>query len=134
MSEITVKDWMHPDIITCRPDTPIDEVAKTMDAKDISALVVIDELGDAIGVISRTDLVNARFIQPYMKHWRGMTAEHLMSKPVISVAPDALINEAVQIIQQKRIHRLVVVEDVSGHIRPVGILSVTDLARHVGEH
>jgi CBS-domain-containing membrane protein len=39
MSEITVKDWMHPDIITCRPDTPIDEVAKTMDAKDISALV-----------------------------------------------------------------------------------------------
>jgi CBS domain-containing protein len=39
----------------------------------------------------------------------------------------------VQIIQQKRIHRLVVVEDVSGHIRPVGILSVTDLARHVGE-
>ena len=56
-----------------------------------------------------------------------------MSKPVISVAPDALINEAVQIIQQKRIHRLVVVEDVSGHIRPVGILSVTDLGRHVGE-
>ena len=89
---------MHQDIITCRPDTPIDEVAKTMDAKDISALVVVDELGDAIGVISRTDLVNARFIQPYMKHWRGMTAEHLMSKPVISVAPDTLINEAVQII------------------------------------
>jgi CBS domain-containing protein len=124
---------MHPGVVACRPDTPVDEVAETMGAKDISALVVVDEAGDAVGVISRTDLVNARFIQPYLKHWRGMNAEHLMSKPVISVSPDTRIKEAVAVLQERRIHRLVVVEQHAGRVRPIGILSVTDLARHMGE-
>lgn len=133
MEEQTVRDWMHPGVITCRPDTPVDQVAITMDEKDISALVVVDEADNAIGVISRTDLVNARFIQPYLKHWRGMSAEHLMSKPVISVSPATRIKEAVAVLQERRIHRLVVVEQHAGRVRPIGILSVTDLARHMGE-
>jgi len=133
MSEARVRDWMHKGVITCNPDTPVKDVAKTMDAKDISALVVVDGAGAAIGVISRTDLVNARFIQPYLRHWRGMTAEHLMTKPAISISPDAAITEAAQKISEKRIHRLVVVENSAGRVRPVGILSVTDLAKHVGK-
>jgi CBS domain-containing protein len=116
---------MHRGVVTCHPQTPVAEVAATMDAKDISALVV--------GVISRTDLINARFVQPYMKHWLGLNAEHLMTKPVISVLPDTTINEAVQMLSEKRIHRLVVVEKASGHLRPIGILSVTDLAKHVSD-
>jgi len=133
MSDRKVQDWMHRGVITCRPDTPVVEVASIMDRHDISAVVVTDENHDAVGVISRTDLVNARFIQPYMKHWRGLNAEHLMSKPVISVAADTSIDEAVQLLHEKKIHRLVVVDPSEGPRRPVGILSITDLARHVGE-
>jgi CBS domain-containing protein len=69
-----------------------------------------------------------------MKHWRGLSAEHLMTKPVVSVSPETTINEAVQLLNEKRIHRLVVVEKESRHGRPIGILSVTDLAKHVGEN
>ena len=134
MEAVTVGEWMHRGVISCKPDTPVAEVAATMDTNDISALVVTDDRGDTLGVISRTDLVNARFIQPYMKHWRGLNAEHLMSKPVISVSTDTTINEAVQLLNEKHIHRLVVVERSGGHSRPVGILSVTDLAKHVGEN
>jgi CBS domain-containing protein len=131
--EKNVRDWMHEGVISCRRETPVEEVARTMETEDISALVVVDDQGDAVGVISRTDLVNARFIQPYLKHWRGMTAEHLMSNPVISVSPDTSINEAARRLHEKRIHRLVVVEELAGHIRPIGILSVTDLAKHAGD-
>lgn len=133
MIPMTVGDWMHRGVITCQPETPVAKVAATMDKRDISALVVVNDGGDALGVISRTDLVNARFIQPYMKHWRGLNAEHLMSKPVISVAVDTTIDEAVQLLNEKHIHRLVVVEKESGRLRPVGILSITDLAKHVGD-
>ena len=133
MSEIRVQDWMHRGVITCHLETPVAEIAATMDSNDISALVVVSENGDAVGVISRTDLVNARFIQPYMKHWRGLNAEHLMTKPVVSVSADTTINEAVQLLNEKHIHRLVVVEKASPPARPIGILSVTDLAKHVGE-
>ena len=132
MNDKTVQDWMHRGVITCGPETPVTDVAASMDSNDISALVVVDDAGDALGVISRTDLVNARFIQPYMKHWRGLHAEHLMSKPVISVTPNTTINEAVQLLNEKRVHRLVVVDKISGHVRPLGILSVTDLVRHPG--
>jgi CBS domain-containing protein len=133
MAEKTVRDWMHKGVISCRPQTSIQEVAKTMDAEDISALVVVDEKGEMVGLISRTDLVNARFVQPYMKHWRGMAAEHLMSRPVISVDADAPISEAARIIQEKRIHRLVVVDRTVDALRPIGILSVTDLRKLVAE-
>lgn len=134
MDDKKVQDWMHRGVITCAPETPVSDVAATLDSHDISALVVVDENGDAIGVISRTDLVNARFIAPYMKHWRGLSAQHLMTKPVISVSADSEIEEAAQLLFAKHIHRLVVVEKTGHHQRPIGILSVTDLARHVGEH
>jgi CBS domain-containing protein len=129
MNKKTVREWMHHGVISCRPETPIDEVAATMEARDTSALVVTDQSGQAVGVISRTDLVNARFIQPYMKYWRGMTAEHLMSKPVVAVSPETDIDTAAHLLHAKRIHRLVVVEKSGDQIRPVGILSVTDLAK-----
>lgn len=131
MSDIKVQEWMHRGVITCQPQTPVAEVAAALEANDISALVVIDGAGDALGVISRTDLVNARFIQPYMKHWRGLNAEHLMTQPVVSVLPETTIDEAVQLLNEKKIHRLVVVEKKDHHVHPIGILSVTDLAKHV---
>lgn len=133
MAEKTVRDWMHKGVISCRPQTSIQEVAKTMDDEDISALVVVDERGEMAGLISRTDLVNARFVQPYLKHWRGMAAEHLMSRPVISVDADTLVSEAVRLLQEKHIHRLVVVDRAVDALRPIGILSVTDLSKLIAE-
>jgi len=132
-SEKSVETWMHRGVVSCSPETPVEEVAKTMESEDISALVVTNEAGDAIGVISRTDLVNARFVQPYMKHWRGMTASHLMSQPVVSVPPDASVRQAARLMQEKNVHRVVVGVHEGDRLKPVGILSVTDLVKHASE-
>jgi CBS domain-containing protein len=128
MAEELVRDWMHRGVITCGPETPIQAVADAMKAHDISALVVVDEAGDAIGVISRTDLVNAAFVEPYLKHWRGLVAKHLMSCPVVSVSDTTPLAEAVTCLRDRKIHRLVVTERHGTHEKPIGILSVTDLA------
>lgn len=128
-----VREGMHVGVIACRPDTPAGEVADTMKARDVSALVVVDDGGYAVGVISRTDLVNATFVQPYLRHWRGMTARHLMSSPVISVRADTPVEEAIRLIRERKIHRVVVTEPEGGRERPVGILSVTDLVRQMVE-
>ena len=129
----TVQDWMHRGVISCHPETSVEEVARIIDSQNISGLVVVDEEGDAVGVISQTDLVDALFVQPYLRYWRGMAAEHLMTRPVITVSPDTPVTEAVRILQARNIHRLVVAERAGNHLKPVGILSVTDLARHVAE-
>lgn len=133
MSEDIVNTWMHRGVISCYPETPIEEVAGVMDVEDISALAVVDNRGDLVGLISRTDLVNARFVQPYWKHWRGMAAEHLMSRPVVTVSPTTTISEAAHLLREKRIHRLVVIEQDGDRVRPVGVLSMTDLAKRVAE-
>ena len=129
MAEEFVRDWMHRGVITCGPETPIQAVADAMKAHDISALVVVDEAGDAIGVISSTDFVNARFVEPYLKHWRGLTAKHLMSSPVVSVSDATPLAEAAACLRDRKIHRLVVIEKHGTREKPIGILSVTDLVR-----
>lgn len=122
---------MHVGVITCRPDTPASDVADTLQAHDISALVVVDDEGYTVGVISRTDLVNATFVQPYLKYWRGLAARHLMSSPVVSVRADTPVEEAMKLIHDRKIHRVVVTEPEENHERPIGILSVTDLVGHM---
>lgn len=131
MNDVKVQDWMHVGVLVCRPDTPAAEVADAMKTHDVSALVVVDDGGYAVGVISRTDLVNATFVEPYFRHWSGLTARHLMSSPVISVREETPIAEAVRLIRERRIHRVVVTRPEGDRERPVGILSVTDLVRHM---
>lgn len=132
MDGARVRHWMHEGVITCTPDTPVTEVADTMNVHDISALVLVDKEGYAVGVISRTDLLNATFVQPYLRHWRGLAARHLMSSPVISVGAETPIEEAMTLIRDRKIHRVVVTEAKGGRERPIGILSVTDLVRRLG--
>lgn len=124
---------MHEGVVTCRPDTAAAEVAETLKVHNISAVVVVDEGGYAVGVISSTDLANATFVQPYLRHWRGMTARHLMSSPVASVRAETPVEEAIALMHERRIHRVVVTEREAGRERPIGILSVSDLVRRMAE-
>jgi CBS domain-containing protein len=124
---------MHLGVVTCGRDAPADEVAATMRTHDVSALVVVDDSGYAVGVISRTDLVNATFVQPYLRHWRGLAARHLMSSPVISVRAETPVAEAVRLIRERKVRRVVVTVVENARERPIGILSVTDLVGHLEE-
>lgn len=127
MSESLVKDCMHEGVIACSPEAGLEEVAAIMRERGISAVLVMkDDL--AVGLISQTDLINAAFIQPYMRYWRGMTARHLMSSPVVSVRPETPLAEAVALLRARRIRRLVVTELLPAGERPLGILSLTDIA------
>ena len=132
MNDVKVRDWMHRGVIACSPDTPADEVAGSMATHDISALVVVDADGYTVGLISRTDLVNATFVQPYLRHWRGLSARHLMSSPVISVREDTPVERAIALIRERKIHRVVVTLAEGGRERPIGILSVTDVVGRLG--
>ncbi len=131
MSELRVADCMRHGVVSCTPETSATEVAATMERRGISAVVVIDG-GAAVGLISQTDLVNAAFVQPYLPYWRGLSARHLMSAPVISVGPETPLAEAVGLLRRHRIHRLVVTEPGPDGERPLGILSLTDIVRVLG--
>jgi CBS domain-containing protein len=129
--ERTVGEVMHRGVLTCQRETPIQDVARTMSENDVSALVVVNEAGLMIGLISRTDLVNARLYEQYWKHWRGLTAGHIMITDVVWVHPEDSLQHASKLMMERRFHRVVVAESAGDGVRPLGVLSITDLVRDI---
>ena len=125
-NEPLVRDLMRPNVIGCARDTPIPEVVRRMTELDISALAVIDGAGYLEGLISRTDLVTLRAHEEY---WHGLRAEHVMVKNVLAVTPDTLLTDALKILLTHKVHRLFVVERIGERLKPVGVLSITDIVR-----
>jgi pyruvate-ferredoxin/flavodoxin oxidoreductase len=124
-----VSDRMHVGVIACSPDTPLLETAVIMDREHISAVVVQDKDGHAVGVVSKTDLANLDFISAYAA-LPPLRAGEVMSSPVLAVRPDAPLGDAMKQLREHKVHRLVVTEPDG---KAVGILSVTDVVKHLAE-
>jgi CBS domain-containing protein len=139
-----VQDVMTRSVISVRPDTPLREVARLLDEHRISGVLVVDEQGALLGVVSEADFLVeaqggaavhrspiARLFgrtgdpgTPGERHFAS-TAGELMTSPVITVGPAELIAEAAAVMTRERINRLPVVED--GQL--VGIVTRADLVR-----
>jgi len=108
-------------VVTCGVDANAAEVARIMLDNDVSALVVIDERLNACGVISKTDLIGY-----YGKDLSLITAEDIMTSEILTVSPDTLVHEAVQLMLERRVHQLVIVTKGGAHRRPVAIFTTGD--------
>lgn len=128
-----VSDVMHHGVITCDEKTPLHDVARRMTDNDISALVVVDQQGALVGIISRTDLVKARVYEQYWRAWRNLTAGHIMTRDVVTVHASESIEAAGRLLMERHIHRLVVVEEREGRLYPVGVLSISDIVRNLAQ-
>ena len=120
-----VGDLMTPDPIVVFEGMPLVEAAKLMDIHGVSGLPVVDTSGALVGVVSQTDLLHARSTEGLWHAWPGLAVRHLMTRPAVSVDADTAVDEAAELMERLRIHRLVVVAD-DGRT-PVGVLSVSDL-------
>jgi len=121
-----VRDLMHRGIISCTPDDTVGTVAKIMVDKEIHAVVVMDEQGMAVGVVSQTDMVLARQGRT-PDQARAMLAREVMTPGCATCDADMLLSDAVSLLTARRMHRLVVTEKD----QPVGVLSMTDGVRKI---
>ena len=126
MSENLVKHIMHSGVIGCGPGTPLAEVVRILSDTDIHALVVTGGDGEVVGILSHMDVI------PYHdKELSEYTAAEVMTRKVISILPGAQVGEAIKVMVDNHIHRLVVTEDDDGKLKPVGIVSTTDIVREM---
>jgi signal-transduction protein with cAMP-binding, CBS, and nucleotidyltransferase domain len=126
-----VSEVMHHGVLTCTEQTSVQDVAQMMTEHDVSALVVVNARGGMVGLISRTDLVNARLYEQYWKNWQELKAWNLMTPDVVSVQATDTIGEASKLMMEKKIHRVVVIEESDDEKKPIGVLSITDLVREI---
>ena len=127
-----VADIMRRDNITVFPDTPVEEVIRLIDCNDIQRLVVIDQEGVFLGLISDRDLLAAfsghhhgiwdyfvnripftergRRHQDLQKYLQAKTAAEVMKTDIITVREDAPINEAIRLMLERSLKRLPVID------------------------
>lgn len=126
MKDKLVRDVMHREVISCRVDTPLREVARLLNSERINALVVVDEGGDLSGVVSQTDLVKA-----FDQQWESMVAEDVMTPDVVTIVADIPVRAAVELMVDNQIHRVVITQGGLAPRRPVGVLSMTDVVQEM---
>jgi CBS domain-containing protein len=83
--------------------------------------VIIAENQDILGIVTQHDLVTK--VIAAQKAAENITAEELMSKPVITVGSEADIEEAARLMRDRRIKKLLAVRE--GRIE--GIITSFDL-------
>ena len=122
----TVGEVMTAKPISIAETASLAEAAGILDEKKISGLPVLDADGLLVGVLSQTDLVRARANQHLVANWPGLAVGQVMTKPALTIAATASLEEAAKAMEERRVHRLVVTDAAAN---PIGIISTSDLVR-----
>lgn len=120
---IKVRELMTIGVRTLHQHETLTTVMETLSAYRFGAMLINDEQGLPVGVISKTDLALT------YKHGISPTvaAHTVMSVPVHTCYADSLLAEAIKKMVFTDIHRLFVHEGSEDTI--IGVLSLTDAAR-----
>src|SRR5687768_11916064 len=135
MQPLRVSDVMNSSVITVSDEAPLGEALSLMRKHKVSGLVVVDHSGHMVGVISQTDLLHAWQDGTDFEAVKNSPISSYMTHEVISCAPHKSLDYAMQMLDRHQIHRLVVIETrdggrfVTDRMKPVGILSQTDIVR-----
>lgn len=127
-----VRDYMSQPPIVISPKTPISEALKMMRDHSIRRLPVIDSAGRLIGIVSDKDLLHAEpSPATSLSIWEityllgRITVEQVMTRDVLTVGPTTPLEEAAQIMVDRKIGGLPVVEAD----QVLGVITETDIFR-----
>ncbi len=117
---MSLKWYRMPRMVVLKPNTPVLEAARAIEHNNIGAVIVHDE-GRIVGIVTDRDLA-VRVLG------RGLDAEatklcEVMTTPVTTLSPLDSHDDAIQLMQHKKIRRIPLVEEE----RIVGIVTLDDL-------
>jgi CBS domain-containing protein len=112
------------DIFAVAPDAPVVEAIRLMADKSIGAVLVLR--GDALsGILSERDYARKVVLQG--RSSADTPASAIMTAQVVTIGPDTPVPACMQLMTERRIRHLPVVEDG----RVVGVISIGDLVKAV---
>lgn len=128
----TVRDLTHQGLLTCKPDVTLGQVAALLTRHHVHALVVVDQNDNPQGIISDYDLLAGEWLSEdpqSLSTMRKLTAGELMSSPIDTVEADSSLKAAAELLIEKDINRLMVVENG----KPIGIISISDFVSSIAK-
>ncbi|MFH1034403.1 MAG: DUF294 nucleotidyltransferase-like domain-containing protein [Pseudomonadota bacterium] len=115
-----VDEIMTREVLTCLPATTVKAAAHRMMMRQVGSVVVVEESGHPIGILTDTDLRSK--VLAYGRSPDSPVLE-FMSQPVHTLAPDSHAFEALLAMSTHGVHHLVITEAE----RVVGLISDHDL-------
>lgn len=141
--DMLVQDVMSKDIISVQKYESILHVADILSERNISGLPVVDKANKVIGIITQADILSIVGIrkehtfkdllkhmlgEPLPENKLGDIVADIMASPAVTIRPTANIAEAAQVLDEKRIRRLPVVDENNVLI---GLISRADILKAV---
>ena len=123
MAQQQVQEIMTKQLHTCRREATVREVARIMRDQRIGDVLVCDDGGKLLGIVTDRDLV-VRAMAESRDPDQMKIAEIATDRPV-TLDPSSSVEDAVRLMRDKAIRRIPVVENG----KPVGIVSIGDLAQ-----
>lgn len=148
-----VAQVMTKDVVCVTEDMDLGELTRLLLERNISGAPVVDAQGDAVGVVSKTDLLREAFERPAVGApevtvqaardadalepgfheeivGRGVVRD-IMTPITYSLRASTSVAQAAALMAFEGVHRLPIVADTSGEV--VGLLSALDVLRWLGE-
>lgn len=125
MDEIPIKHVMKKNIITISDgfEDHFDQCAARMETFKIGSIILVDEKGELIGIVSRTDLVKA-----YANVFGGKyIVKNFLSKKVVTCRKTDSLKFALNMMNKNEISRLVVTDENGC---PIGLITTNTLLSH----
>ena len=122
-----VRDLMTVGVPTCPLGTPVTEIAYRLLDGDLEAIIVLDQEGHAVGVVSQDELVWAYAHRDY----HSLTAEAIMREDIPQIPPDLPLTVAAQIMLDHHVRIFFLMHNAEGIIYPAALLSYRHLLRHM---
>jgi len=145
---LKAKDIMTKDIITVKPATTIEDLARILIKHQISGTPVVDEDGNLIGIVTENDLISKNkklhiptilrlfdaFIplgtsrlEEEIKRMAAFTVGEICTRNVVTCDEDMSIEDVATMMTEKKIHLLPVLKER----RLVGIIGKKDLIKGI---
>ena len=109
----TARDVMTQKVVTVHTWTPVPEAMELLVNYRFTGLPVLDNAGRLAGIVSESDFIAKR----------GQRVEDIMTKDVVSVAPDMSLEEVGDLLLRRGIRRVPVLQ--AGKL--VGLISRRDM-------
>ena len=143
-----VSEIMTTPVLTIEEDRTLEEVAQKMLNNKVGGLPVVDGDGKIVGMVTESDFSAKEHAIPFSRQYapqlfgewmskegvekayeaaRKNTIDTIMSYPVATLDKDSNVADAIKLMLDKRIHRVVIAEDD----KPIGIVSRSDLLKLV---
>lgn len=114
------------EVYSVAPGASVLEAVRQMAERHIGALLVIEE-GRLVGILSERDY--ARKVVLNGRNSASTAVREIMSAPVVTVAPEKTVDDAMRLMTARRIRHLPVVRGEA----VLGVVSIGDLVKAVIE-